>query len=143
MATGKPLIITGGVATLAGAITTIIGYNKYSESKSMLKTLTDGADLFGYTDSTFRSASAWSEHAINGRTILIIGSIILAVGLITLISGIVMTLSNSQPQNISSATDKSNKSVSDQLAELQQLKDARMITDDEYATKRKDIIDNL
>jgi hypothetical protein len=48
-----------------------------------------------------------------------------------------------QPQSTQSKSNKSNASASERLKALEELKNNHMITDDEYRTKRQQIMDEM
>lgn len=138
----------GAVASIIGAIITGYGFNKFSEAKSMVKTLEDGDALFGGSSSN--SINIWASQRDNYKLMLIIGAIILVIGIIFLISGIISGSDKTQRESetIHSRTEtnmgnSAEKDIQERLNKLEELKEKKIITDAEYLEKRKDILSSL
>lgn len=141
MSAKKTLTIVGGVSTTIGGMITAYGLNKYLEAKSMINALVDGDVLFGGDSST--TQDIWNNHMGDAKIMLIIGSVILIIGIILLISGILSKKNTQLPETaneISHNEDSSKDNLLEQFKELDKLKKAGYISDEEYESKRKKML---
>ncbi len=131
---GKSMRNLGIVGSVIGAIILIFGLVKYNDAKSMYK----ASSWFGKTD----SSQIWSGHMQNYKIYIIIGGIILVVFVIFAIAGVV----NSKDKSSNSLTLSDlqrNISVSDKMKELKIMLDNGLISQEEFDTKKKEMIDKM
>lgn len=129
----------GIVASIIGAVITCYGATKNKEAQSMLRALHSGDKLFGTRSTT--GINAWTEYSNNYKFILIVGSIILVVGIILLIAGLMGQIS-SENTNIHEA-HTIEFDVTEKLKKLEELKTTGLITEEEFAEKRKDLLSRI
>lgn len=134
----QKLVSMGSIATIIGGIITVFAYNKFSSANGMIKTLNDGDLLFGTNSDN--SLNIWINQSNNYKIMLIIGSIVLIVGLILLLSGFI---NKKNEYNINQTENDNNNSIQLKLQELEQIYKNNLITQEEYDTKRKEIINKL
>ena len=135
---------TGVIATICGALTSIVGWHKLSEANGVLKTLR------GSTHGTYgKTIEIWQSQKSISIVILIIGIVITLTGLIMIYNGFLKANAVTNPEN-DNQTSKVNTidnitrvDIEDRLAQLDSLKSSGIITDEEYNEKRKKIIDEL
>lgn len=128
----------GIVSSIIGAIITCYGATKNKEAQSMLRGLRSGDELFGTHSTT--SINVWTEHSSNYKIILIVGSVILVVGIILLIAGLV-SQSNSNNTNVHEVHTEFD--ITEKLKKLEKLKTTGLITEEEFAEKRKDLLSRI
>lgn len=129
----------GIVASIIGAVITCYGATKNKHAQSMLRALRSGDELLG-TRST-RGINAWTEHSSNYKIILIVGSVILVVGIILLIAGLVGQI-NSNNTNVHEV-HTIEIDITEKLKKLEELKTTGLITEEEFAEKRKDLLSRI
>lgn len=148
MSNNKLIRNIGLVASVVGAIVAIFGYYKLNAANSMAEAISN----IGYSASTLKSYNIWDNRAKNYKIVLIVGLIILVVGIILFVSGIVSMINsesaaklntNNIDENNINNTSNINKTISEKLKELDDLKGNGLITEDEYNEQRKKIISSI
>lgn len=125
----KNIKIFGFVCVLFGSLVSLFGKFKYDSANTMYKT----ASYFGEN----KTSDRWDGYMSNYKIFIIVGLIVLLIGVIILISGFISSNTDSQMH------EKVELNTSIRLVELQKMLDDRLITQDEFEQKRKQIIDSF
>lgn len=146
MKNSKILKVIGVVLALIGSITLGIGIYLRNSADSMLSALSAGSSLFGFDSSTYRSMELWENHLQNGTTVLLIGIVFLVIGTIVFIVGYLKGNEVKNPEKVayvSPIKPAESENLSEKLTQLSKLKEQGVITEEEYKTKRQDIIERF
>lgn len=131
----------GIVGSIIGAIITLFGLYNYKNARGFYRAL----NYFGPSNSA--SSGIWSDRMDNYKIVLIVGAIILVVSIILLLaSPNSSTTNNTQTFSDTNNLSEENVSSKDAYARLSQLESMRkdgLITEEEYQSKKKDILDNM
>lgn len=125
--------VLGGVGTVIGAGITIFGKTKYDAAAGQYR----ASEEFGHVN----SADIWSGHMSNYKICIIIGAIVLLIGIIILIAGF-LAAGNSQV-NENENVKENNKTASQRLKELQEMRNENLITQEEFDEKKKQILESM
>ena len=112
--------VLGGVGTVIGAGITIFGKTKYDAAAGQYRV----SEEFGHVN----SADIWSGHMSN-------------YGIIILIAGF-LAAGNSQV-NENENVKENNKTASQRLKELQEMRNENLITQEEFDEKKKQILESM
>lgn len=130
----KNMKTLGIVGIIIGAIILIFGLSKYNYAKNMYK----ASSWFGETG----SSKLWNGDMNNYKIFIVVGAIILVVSVILAITGIINS-ANKNTSDISLPEIQSNISVSERMSELKKMLDDDLITQEEFESKKKEIIDKM
>ena len=133
------------IIALAGVVVALVGVVKLREARGMLKTLWHGSSIYGYSNSTLSSESAWLGHITDYKVVIAVGAILIVVDIILLLYSISRTEGTVYAPKINRKPTESVpvKTNSDRLFELKSLLDKGLITSEEYEIKRKNILDKM
>lgn len=130
----KNMKTLGIVGAIIGAIILIFGLSKYNYAKSMYK----ASSWFGETG----SSKLWNGDMNNQKIFIIVGAIILVVSVILAITGIINSTAQSA-SGISLPETQSHVSASEKVSELKKMLDNNLITQEEFESKKKEIIGKM
>lgn len=149
MTNSKICKMVGIILLLAGAISLFVGIYKNNEANDMMDALFDGADIFGYDQSTYKSADRWLGHAESAKKLIIAGGVSSAIGMIFFVVGFFVENEVKHPEKKSDKGQLEQPVQTDvmdikaKLIAIEQLKTDGLISEDEYTQRRKHIIDDL
>lgn len=132
--------VIGIVGSVIGTIVGIFGWYKYHGAKTMFNAAS-AAELFSGGDP--KASDIWEGYMGNYRIVLIIGLVILTVSIILLISGIISGSANTFVTDGSSKVDKNDINIEEKLTEINNLLEKNLITNDEYETKKQEILNKI
>lgn len=144
MENSKILKLTGAVLSTAGAITLGVGLYLRGRASDMISALKSGASLFGYSSSTYTSISAWDNKLSQGNTVIVVGVAIIVLGVALLYIGFLKGNEGRyiEKRNVSTSQTE-GADITNKLKKLDELKSLELISDEEYAKKREEILSEL
>lgn len=133
--TGKNMKSLGIVGSIVGLIVLIFGIIKSGEAEANFS----AASFFGPSV----GSDIWADSMEDMKIVVIVGAIILVVSIIIAIAGFMSKSDSDEAHQTDSINKEKEKEPSQKLSELQKMLDDKLITQDEYDKKKKEILDNM